>query len=92
LRRWPGPGGPAKSLSVTDNRAETRNTNEKKERNSSCWRDWIAERRRLQDGLLSPVLIEARTELAAAEDLPVATLIALLLNEALGHRLHRSRS
>jgi len=45
-----------------------------------------------QDGLLSPVLIEALTELAAAEDLPVATLIALLLNEALGHRLHRSRS
>jgi hypothetical protein len=42
--------------------------------------------------LLSPVLVEALTELAAAEDLPVATLIALLLNEALGQRLHRSRS
>jgi hypothetical protein len=38
--------------------------------------------------LLSPALIEALTELAVAEDLPLATLIALL-----GHRLRqRGRS
>ena len=41
--------------------------------------------------LLSPNLIEALTELAAVEDLPVATLIAVLINEALDQRL-RSRS
>ena len=45
-----------------------------------------------QQALLSPALVEALTELASIEDLPVATLIALLLNEALSHRLHRSRS
>ena len=37
--------------------------------------------------LLSPVLIEALTELAAVERLPVATLIAVLINEALTRRL-----
>jgi hypothetical protein len=42
--------------------------------------------------LLSPVLFDALTELAAVEDLPVTTLIAILLNEALGQRLHRGRS
>jgi hypothetical protein len=41
--------------------------------------------------LLSPNLIEALTGLAAVEDLPVATLIAVLINEALDQRL-RSRS
>ena len=40
--------------------------------------------------LLSPNLIEALTGLAAVEDLPVATLIAVLINEALDQRL-RSR-
>jgi len=42
--------------------------------------------------LLSPNLIKALRGLAAVEDLPVATLIALLINEALDHRLQRSRS
>ena len=42
--------------------------------------------------LLSPALIEALTELASAEDLPLATLIALLINEGLSYRLRRSRS
>jgi len=43
--------------------------------------------------LLSPALVAALTELAIAEDLPLATLIALLLNEALGYRLRqRGRS
>ena len=42
--------------------------------------------------LLSPNLIEALTGLAAVEDLPVATLIAVLINEALDRRLQRGRS
>jgi hypothetical protein len=42
--------------------------------------------------LLSPTLLKALAELAAIEDLPVATLIALLINEALDQRLHRSHS
>jgi hypothetical protein len=37
--------------------------------------------------LLSPKLITALAALAAAEDLPLATLITLLINEALGRRL-----
>ena len=41
--------------------------------------------------LLSPNLIEALKGLAAVEDLPVAALIAVLINEALDQRL-RSRS
>jgi hypothetical protein len=36
---------------------------------------------------LSPALIEALAELAAVEDLPLGTLIALLINEALDHRM-----
>jgi hypothetical protein len=42
--------------------------------------------------LLSPNLIEALKGLAAVEDLPVPTLIAVLIKEALDRRLHRSRS
>jgi hypothetical protein len=42
--------------------------------------------------LLSPNLIEALKELATVEDLPVTTLIAVLINEALDRRLHRGRS
>jgi hypothetical protein len=42
--------------------------------------------------LLSPSLVEALKGLAAVEDLPVPTLIAVLINEALDRRLHRSRS
>ena len=42
--------------------------------------------------LLSPNLIEALKGLAAVEHLPVATLIALLINEALDQRLQRCRS
>ena len=42
--------------------------------------------------LLSPVLLAALAELAAVEDLPVATLIALLIREGLDHRLHRGRA
>jgi hypothetical protein len=41
--------------------------------------------------LLSPNLIEALKGLAAVEDVPVPTLIALLINEALDQRL-RCRS
>jgi hypothetical protein len=41
--------------------------------------------------LLSPILLAALAELAAVEDLPVAALIAVLINEALDQRL-RSRS
>ena len=41
--------------------------------------------------LLSPTLVEALTELAATEGLPLPALVAVLLNEALDHRLHRSR-
>jgi hypothetical protein len=42
--------------------------------------------------LLSPNLIEALKGLAAVEDLPVATLIAVLINEALDRRLQWGRS
>jgi hypothetical protein len=45
-----------------------------------------------KQALLSPRLVEALTELANTEDLPVAALIALLLNEALSRRLRRGRS
>jgi hypothetical protein len=46
-----------------------------------------------QAELLSPALLEALADLAEVEDLPLAALIAVLINEALGHRLHhRSRS
>ena len=45
-----------------------------------------------QAALLSPVLIEALAELAAVEDLPVAALVAILINEALDRRLHRGRA
>ena len=38
---------------------------------------------------LSPVLIQALAELAAAESLPLATLVTVLLNEGLTHRVHR---
>ena len=37
--------------------------------------------------LLSPILVEALTELAAVERLSLATLIAVLINEALTRRL-----
>jgi hypothetical protein len=46
-------------------------------------------RKRFPASLLPPDLILALCEYAAAEELPVATLVALLLNEALGHRLQR---
>jgi hypothetical protein len=36
-------------------------------------------------------LIKALTELAAIEELSVSALIAVLINEALDHRLHRCR-
>jgi hypothetical protein len=39
--------------------------------------------------LLPPVLVEALTELAQTEDLPVTTLIALLINEGFDHRQRR---
>jgi hypothetical protein len=42
--------------------------------------------------LLSPALTAALAELAAIEDLPLVTLIAVLINEALDSRLHRSRA
>ncbi len=45
-----------------------------------------------RQSLLSPTLIQALTELAAIEGLPVPTLIALLINEALSVRLRRCRS
>jgi hypothetical protein len=41
--------------------------------------------------LLSPVLTAALAKLAKAEDLLLATLIAVLINEALDSRLQRSR-
>jgi hypothetical protein len=37
-------------------------------------------------------LLAALSQLAATEDLPVAALIAVLINEALDRRLHRRRS
>jgi hypothetical protein len=40
---------------------------------------------------LPPDLLAALNELAAVEHLPVGTLVAVLLNEALTHRLRRSR-
>jgi hypothetical protein len=40
---------------------------------------------------LSPNLLAALNDLAAVEHLPVSTLVAVLLNEALDHRLHRRR-
>jgi hypothetical protein len=49
-------------------------------------------RKRRATPLLSPALITALAELAAAEDLPLATLIAILINEGLAYRLHRSRA
>ena len=49
-------------------------------------------KRAKQAPLLSPNLIEALKGLATVEDLPVAALIAVLINEALDQRLHRSRS
>ena len=42
--------------------------------------------------LLSPRLIEALKELAAFEKLPLPTLVAVLINEALDRRLQRGRS
>jgi hypothetical protein len=51
----------------------------------------MTERRR-KSPPLSPTLMAALAELAAAEDLPVATLIAVLINEALSTRLQRCRS
>ena len=45
-----------------------------------------------QTPLLSPNLIEALQELAASEDLPFRTLVAMLINEALDRRLQQSRS
>ena len=42
--------------------------------------------------LLSPNLIEALKGLAAVEGLPVSTLIAVLIDEALDRRLQRCRS
>jgi hypothetical protein len=51
----------------------------------------MAEHRR-KSPLLSPVLMTALAELAAVEGLPVATLIAVLINEALSIRLRRSRT
>jgi hypothetical protein len=48
--------------------------------------------KRFPASLLSPDLIEALVEYAAAEDLPVPTLVALLINEALGRRLHGGQS
>ena len=51
-------------------------------------RDSISTRnRRRHAPLLSPILVEALTELTAVEHLPVATLIAPLINEALTRRL-----
>ena len=44
-----------------------------------------------RSALLSPTLIEALTELATTEDLPLPTLIAVLINEALTRRLQRGR-
>jgi len=42
--------------------------------------------------LLAPNLLAALSELAATEDLQVAALIAVLINEALDRRLHQRRS
>jgi hypothetical protein len=42
--------------------------------------------------LLAPNLLAALSELAATEDLPVAALIAVLINEALDRRLRQRRS
>jgi hypothetical protein len=50
-----------------------------------------APRTRRSTPLLAPNLLAALSELAATEDLPVATLVALLINEALDQRLHRRR-
>jgi hypothetical protein len=41
--------------------------------------------------LLSPDLTKALRDLAASEDLPLATFVAVLINEALTRRLHRSQ-
>jgi hypothetical protein len=38
---------------------------------------------------VSPILMAALADLAATENLPVATLIAVLINEALSVRLRR---
>ena len=46
--------------------------------------------RRRRSPLLSPALVEALNGLAKSEGLPLATLIALLIDEALTRRL-RSR-
>jgi len=47
-------------------------------------------RRRLRKSpLVSPILMAALADLAATENLPVATLIAVLINEALSVRLRR---
>ena len=51
-----------------------------------------APRTRRPTPLLAPNLFAALSELAATEDLPVAALIAVLINEALDRRLHRRRS
>jgi hypothetical protein len=42
--------------------------------------------------LLSPDLTRALRDLAASEGLPLATLVAVLINEALSTRLQRCRS
>ena len=51
-----------------------------------------AARTRRNAPLLAPNLLVALSELAATEDLPVAALIAVLINEALDRRLHQRRS
>ena len=51
-----------------------------------------APRTRRPTPLLAPNLLAALSQLAATEDLPVAALIAVLINEALDRRLHRRRS
>jgi hypothetical protein len=48
--------------------------------------------RRAATPLLSPSLIEALKGLAAVEELPLPTLIAVRINEALDRRLQRARS
>jgi hypothetical protein len=61
-------------------------------RNPKFHHHHIRHTRRAPTPLLSPPLIEALKGLAAVEELPLPTLIAVLINEALDRRLQRGRS
>jgi predicted DNA binding CopG/RHH family protein len=68
-----GSEGPRDSTGIKDRQMQSSNSK------------FTEHRKRVPARLLSPSLIQALTKLAAAKGLPLATLIALLINEGLDH-------